>query len=278
MNQQAIMKPGQFLSMNKDKIFRLKARDYDEEQFLMTAMALFSENDKLRECLNWPQGQMSVYNAMKQAASTGLSLNPMEGKAALIPYKRKCTYQIMKNGYIELAMDTGRVRFITADAVREHDEFSVSKTSDGDTFIFTPQKKSRGDIIGFFAFVKLDDGTGFVSYMTNEEMDSHRERYSIGYKYSEKKDEHVWGKSYEGMGIKTVLKKLLRNMNISPAITAAVTADDKSEMGEITEEMEALQEEQGGESPNEMRARVMNNEQETDVPIVGDGGGPVPFE
>ena len=60
-----------------------------DKKFFKSAMLAIIENNDLMQALKTPSGQMSVYNSLKYAASTGLSLNPQEGKAALISYNSK---------------------------------------------------------------------------------------------------------------------------------------------------------------------------------------------
>lgn len=197
------------------------------ESWLRTAMMTISDNENLKKCLETPSGQNSILHALKLAASVGLSLNPLEGKSALIAYDGKCTFQIMKNGIIELANNSGQVKFITCDTVRKNDKFLVSKTMDGDRYEFTPALTDRGEIIGFFAAVKLISGESNVSYMTKKEVEEHRDRYS---KF--KGEKAPWTTSFEGMGLKTILKRLFRNVHISDDVSRAVGADDVSETQE----------------------------------------------
>jgi phage RecT family recombinase len=201
------------------------------EDFLRSALMVISENKNLMECLKTNPGKASLRHALKFAANTGLSLNPQEGKAALIAYNGQVTYQVMKNGLIDLAMDSKKVEFITADTVRENDSFDIKKTMNGDTYEYGPARKDRGKIDGFFSALKMKDGTCHVKYMTMEEIEAHRDQYSAMYR--NKKEASPWHKSFEGMALKTVIKALFRNLSISSDIDRAVGADDKSESGEM---------------------------------------------
>lgn len=200
----------------------------DPKGWIKSAMMAVSTTPSLQECLNTPAGKSSLHEALRFAASTGLSLNPQEGKAALVAYKGKASHQIMKNGMIDLAQRSGKVKFITCDTVRENDEFTIEKTAEGDNYSFKPARKNRGEIDGFFAAVGLIDGSCNVKYMTVEEIERHRDSYSSMYKF--KKESSPWNHSFEGMGLKTIMKSLLRNVSISPELSQAVGADDESEV------------------------------------------------
>jgi recombination protein RecT len=207
-------------------------RDYNAGSFFKSAMLLLVDNPNLGKLINQP----SLLQALRFAAATGLSLNPQEGKCAIIAYGNKVSYQIMKNGLIELAMESGKVDFITAKAIRENDDFSIASSMSGDDYTFSPALRDRGDIIGFFAAIKLKTSS-HVDYMTKEEVDNHRDRYSTA-----KSGNSPWAKSYEGMGVKTILKRLLNNVSISKAVTVAVNNDNSSERGtkDITDEARDL--------------------------------------
>jgi recombination protein RecT len=201
------------------------------DELIRSAMLMISESDQLRECLKTENGKNSLYHGLKFAAATGLSLNPQEGKAALIAYNGKVQYQVMKNGLVELAMQSGKVAFITSDTVRENDTFDISKTMEGDKYSYSPARKNRGEIDGFFAAVKLKDGTCHVKYMEKSEIDAHRDKYSAIFKA--KPQASPWSKSYEGMGLKTVIKAMFRSLAISPEIDKAVGTDDQEEVREM---------------------------------------------
>lgn len=235
-NEPAIVKntnaAKQFLAGFLPLIEDYATRDFNHGAWLKTAMMCIVANDDLIKCMTTPVGQASLYNALRYAAATGLSLNPQEGKAALISYNGKVDYQVMKGGMIELAMDSGKVAFITSDVVYEGDKFDIEKTMNGDTYSFKPGLKDRGTVLGFFAALKMDKANGdtvHVKWIDKVNMEAHRDRYGKGVK----KEESAWNKSFIGMGIKTVLKALLRSIEISPELSSAVVGDDQFEAGEI---------------------------------------------
>lgn len=238
----------------------------DNQNFLSwqkSAMMAIATTPTLQECLNTPAGQKSLHEALRFASATGLSLNPQEGKAALIAYKGKAQYQIMKNGMMELAQRSGKVKFITCDTVRENDEFTIQKTANGDEYEFKPARKNRGEIDGFFAAIVLLDGSCNVKYMTVDEVNAFRDNYSAMYKF--KKEASPWNHSFEGMATKTVIKALLRNLNISPEISEAVGIDDqeevKQEPKDITDKVEK------GTSTEDLENMLDNKvEQKTEMP------------
>jgi phage RecT family recombinase len=201
---------------------------YKKNEFWASFKLAVMENQDLQRALKTDAGKISLASAMRFAISTGLSLNPQEGKAALITYGDVIQYQVMKNGIIELAMQSGKVEFVTADIVRSNDEFRISKTGMGDKYTFNPARKNRGDVDGYYAAMKMKDGVTHVMYMEKSEVESHAGKYSALFRV--KPEKSPWSKSFDGMALKTVLKRLFRNIVISRELTAAVSGDDENEV------------------------------------------------
>ena len=204
-------------------------REYNQDAWLKTVMMCLMESDELQKCMTTPAGQASLIHALRYAAGTGLSLNPQEGKAALIAYSGKVEYQVMKGGMIELAMASGKVEFITSDIVYAGDDFSIEKTMNGDEYRFKPALRDRGDVLGYFAALKMTDSVTHVKWIDIATMEIHRDKSGKGVS----NQNSAWKKSFDGMSIKTVLKALLRSLEISPDLTTAVVSDDKFEAGAV---------------------------------------------
>lgn len=206
---------GEFLQKFGKSLKDYAVREYNQTSFLKSAMIAIADNKELSECLTTESGKRSLFSALRYAATTGLSLNPQEGKAALIPYGGKIQYQVMKNGMIDLALESGKVEFITADYVKENDAFSIKKSIHGDEYEFSPALKDRGELLGFYAALKMKDGATHVKWITADEVSEHRKKYSSRTQMPE-----------SGYGIKTILKALLRNVSISDELDNAIGADD----------------------------------------------------
>jgi len=202
---------------------------YRQKDFLASLKICVMESKSLQEAIKTPNGQSSLFAALRYAATTGLSLNPQEGKAALIAYDGKIQYQIMKNGIIELAMKSGKVEFVTADVVHENDIFELEKSGSGDKYKFVPARKNRGNVDGYYAAVKMKNGVTHVMYAEKKEIEEHAKKYSSLFKI--KPQASPWSNSFDGMALKTMLKKLFRNITISPELTSAVGGDDEIESG-----------------------------------------------
>lgn len=228
---------GQFLQKFGKSLEQYAIRKYDKNAFLKSAMLAIVSNENLAKCLETDQGKLSLFAAMRHASTTGLSLNPDEGKAALIPYGNQIRYQPMKNGLIELALQSGKIEYLISDNVRTNDDFGIIKTSDGDKFQFQPALEDRGGIRGFFAAIKFKDGSCYVKWMTKDEIEKIRDEYSqyVYYAYDDKNKKfkkgdpipHApWNKSFIGMGEKTVMRRLLSSISISEDTDKFIAAND----------------------------------------------------
>jgi len=213
--------------------------NFDQQRFFKTAIMAITETPSLMECMQTPAGQASLYSAMKRAFSTGLSLNPQEGKAAIIAYKGKASYQIMKEGAIEILLRSGDIKNLIVEIVYENDIFEIEKTSSGDKYTFKPARKNRGSVDGYFCSMTDNDDVSHIKYMTEDECFEVRDNYSEMYN-SKAKSYSPWTKSEKGMCKKTVIKAAIRDLHISPKTKSIFSSEDMSfqdnqpEMKDIT--------------------------------------------
>lgn len=211
--------------------------EFDQQRFFKTAIMAISESTNLMECMQTPAGRESLFCAMKKAYSTGLSLNPQEGKAVIIAYSGKASYQIMKEGAIEIVMRSGDVKTIMVEMVCENDEFNITKTSTGDQYTFSPARRDRGVVDGYFCAITDSKGISHIKFMTEIECLEIRDASSTAYKF-DKKGNSPWAKFQKSMCKKTVIKAAIRDLHISPSAKAQFSSEamdfDEPEMKNIT--------------------------------------------
>lgn len=251
-------------------ILSASERKYDQTKFVNSMVCMFAEDPNKLKCLETTTGKASLLNALKRAATTGLSLNPQSGKAGIIVYYNKkqqahiASYQIFKNGMIDMAMQTGKIKFITCDTVMENDHFKVTKTIEGDKFEFEPELDNRGMIRGFFAAMVTVDGVSTVAYMSNRQVQAHRDAYaasSLSWDDGNPKVDAAWNKSYEGMGLKTVMKRMLRNSYVEAEseheeyLRSAIREDDESE-SELMEDLTVSKPDHKGANPSDIAGAI----------------------
>lgn len=148
----------------------------------------------------------SIILAASSAAVIKLPINPNLGYAALIPYeeygKKLCQMQVMRNGWVELALRTGKVEKLVNELVYEGE--LVKKNRFKDEYEFDETKRVSNRVIGAMAYIKAGNLEKTV-FWTTEECLSHAKKYSKVYN----KGKGLWIKNPEAMMLKTVLKNLL---------------------------------------------------------------------
>ena len=144
------------------------------------------------------------------------------GYAAVIPYGTNASFQIMRNGWMELAMRTGQVKFIANEVV--HKGELVKKNKFTGEYVFEEDKKESDEIIGYMAYIKLTNGFEKTVYWTVEECKAHALRYSQTYK----KGYGVWKDNFDAMALKSVLKHLIVKYCPKSAELQAAIRDDQS--------------------------------------------------
>lgn len=151
----------------------------------------------------------SIIMGAAVAASMDLPLNPALGYAALVPYndtkKGGCyaQFQVMRNGWVELLIRSGQCVSVINEVVREGELIEYNKFTG--VAKFKDNHDESKPIIGFMAYFKLTNGFEKTLYMTKEEIVAHATRYSQSFRNKSGN----WQKDFEGMALKTVLKRLI---------------------------------------------------------------------
>lgn len=176
--------------------------------FISSITAAVNSNETLAKVAR--ENPTSVIAAGVMAATLNLPVTPGLGWAAIVPYKDKAQFQIMKDGYVQLALRTGQYRGINCSDVYE-DEFrswnphtGELKTTDQDTW----QQREAGQtdkVVGYLSFFELLNGFKKYSYWTVKQLEAHGKKYSQSYKYGK----GLWVDNKPAMYLKTPLKLLI---------------------------------------------------------------------
>lgn len=173
-------------------------------QFMTSITSVVSQSQLLQKA-----DVNSIVMGAAVAASMDLPLNPALGYAALVPYndtkKGGCyaQFQVMRNGWVELLIRSGQCVSVINEVVREGELIEYNKFTG--VAKFQDNHDESKPIIGFMAYFKLTNGFEKTLYMTKEEVVAHATRYSQSYRNKSGN----WQKDFEGMALKTVLKRLI---------------------------------------------------------------------
>lgn len=102
--------------------------------------------------------RQSVINAVSNIAAIGISLNPAKKQAYLVPRDGKICLDISYMGLMDLAMQSGSIRWAQCALVHAGDDFSLNGMDKQPTHKFNPFSKDRGEIVGVYVVVKTSDG------------------------------------------------------------------------------------------------------------------------
>lgn len=219
------------------------------ERMARVCLTNFRLNPKLFEC-----SKESIVGAVLQSAQLGLE--PLLGRAYLIPYGNECQFQLGYKGMIELFYRNPEAKSLEARIVYENDYFKYEFGTE--SFLkHIPTDKDRGKVKGYYAVAKLKTGAYGFEYMTIQEAEVHAKKYSQAYR---KGYTSPYQTEPDQMFLKTVIKKALKYMPMTVELQKALDADET--IKEYTPETEDM---------FEVIPKVVSFAEE-DEPKVGKGG------
>lgn len=224
------------LEKSREQIALALPKHLTAERMIRVALSTAQRTPALLECT-----PLSFLSCVMAAAELGLELSGPLGQAYLIPRKNtragttEATFQIGYRGLIALAFRSGQVGFFNAHEVRANDEFHFEYGTE-QRLVHRPALRDRGEIVAFYAVFKLKDGAADFEVMPVEDINRHRDRYSLGAKRSDS----PWQTAYEEMAKKTVLRRLSKRAPISIELTQAAAMDEYGEVGAATAHAAAM--------------------------------------
>jgi len=130
------------------------------------ASQIIKKNDFLMKIAN--QNPESLRDCVINLASIGITLNPAEKLAYLIPRKGQCCLDISYMGLIKIATDTGSIKWARAELIHKNDTFTYKGAFEMPEFS-TQNPFDRGEIIGVYCVAKTCDGDFLSGIMSLKE-------------------------------------------------------------------------------------------------------------
>ncbi|GIM32746.1 recombinase RecT [Paraclostridium bifermentans] len=178
----------------------------------------------------------SIISSAILAATLDLPIDQNLGFAYIVPYNtkegKKAQFQMGYRGYIQLAMRTGQYKTINAIEIYKGEIKRVNRLTGEIEFNDDEDLIDRDTVVGYMAYFKLLNGFEKTLYMTKEEMERHAKKYSQSYS-SQKKwvvDSSLWSTDFDGMAIKTVIKRLLSKYGILSVEMQNAISNDQAVM------------------------------------------------
>jgi recombination protein RecT len=195
--------------------------------FITSVLLAVANSPTLQEC-----DMRSIYGAALRAATLRLSCDPGTKQAYIVPFKGKATLVVGYKGLYDLALRTGKYRWINVSPIYEGETVELDRIS-GKMTLGGGKTSSR--VIGYVSGFEMVNGFSKTITMTVEEIHEHAKKYSKGYD----RPDGPWKKATEAMERKTILRNLLQNWGyLEPADQQALhmtETEDETVEGEVVE-------------------------------------------
>lgn len=182
------------------------------ERFIRVALTEIRKSKQLQQC-----DPVSVCAAVMQAAQLGLEFGSSLGQIYLVPFGQECTLMVGYRGYVALLQRSGAIKSMTAHCVFEGDFFEYELGLD-QKLVHRPTGKQT-NLVAVYAVATLNDGTKQFEVMSREAVEYIRDTFSRG------KNSDAWRKSFDEMAKKTVVRRLIKMLPITPEVADALEAE-----------------------------------------------------
>lgn len=179
---------------------RAALTDITPEQFIRAVMTSVAINPDILAC-SWP----SLWTACMRACRDGLLPDGVDG--AIVAYGKNnpnAQWIPMYQGLLRRFRRSGQFKWITANVVREGEEFTHYIDENGEHFRHVPSGNTLAPVIKVYALATTKDGGVFVAVMSKAEVDK------IKAMSRATRDDSPWKMWEAEMQKKTVLRRLCK--------------------------------------------------------------------
>lgn len=185
-------------------------------RFITAITSAVSANPNLQKC-----DAGSILSAGLLGESLNLSPSPQLGMYYIVPYKEKAQFQLGYKGYIQLAIRSGQYRRLNVMPVKQGElvRFNPLEEEIEINMIEDEAERENAPTMGYYAFFEYLNGFRKAIYWSRDKMESHAKKYTKNYNA-------FWGKDFDGMACKTMLRQLISKWGImSVDMEKAFTSD-----------------------------------------------------
>ncbi|MHC1795903.1 recombinase RecT [Escherichia coli] len=187
------------------------------------AMQIFANNDYLAKIA--VSNPVSTRSAVMNVAGIGISLNPAQKLAYLVPRKGSICLDISYMGLMHIAQQSGAIKWCQSAIVRKNDQFRREGLDKPPIHIYNDfdTAEQRGDIVGAYVVIKTDDGDYLTHTMRIDAIFAIRDRSEAWKKYkSDNSKKCPWVTDEEQMILKTVVKQAAKYWPRRERLDAAI--------------------------------------------------------
>lgn len=174
-----------------------------------TAVSMTRNIDKVRD----PQ---SLYAAVTNAAADGLILDGREA-ALVVDYNGVASYRPMMRGLLKLAHNSGQIKSLVVELVRENDLFVYRPTHPEEPITHSIDLRNpRGEVYAVYAMATLQSGGIVFDVMTVDDVNRIRDRSDAYRAFKAGKIKSTpWSTDWSEMARKTVFRRLSKYLPAS---------------------------------------------------------------
>lgn len=196
-------------------------------RFVTAITSAVSTNPQLQDC-----DAGTILSAGLLGEGLNLSPSPQLGQYYLVPFndrknnRKVAQFQLGYKGYIQLAIRSGQYKKLNVLPIKEGEliRFDPLNEEIEVQLIENEIDRENAPTVGYYAMFEYVNGFKKAIYWSKEKMQSHAEKYSMGFKAH--KGYTFWEKDFDGMACKTMLRQLISKWGImSIEMERAVTND-----------------------------------------------------
>lgn len=162
--------------------------------------------------------RQSVVDAVVNIAAIGISLNPAKRQAYLVPRKNKICLDISYMGLMDLAIESGSIKWAQAELVCQNDSFALNGFDKPPSHAYNPFDSNRGEVVGGYVVVKTADGDYLTTCMSREEIDGIMNRSES----MKSGNASPWKTDWREMAKKTIVKRAYKYWPKSDRLDQAI--------------------------------------------------------
>lgn len=184
-------------------------------RFVTAITSAVSSNPALQDC-----DASTIVSAGLLGEGLNLSPSPQLGQYYLVPFndrknnRKVAQFQLGYKGYIQLAIRSGQYKKLNVLPIKQGEliRFNPLEEEIEVQLIDDEIERENTETIGYYAMFEYTNGFKKAMYWSKQKMESHAEKYSMGYKAH--KGYTFWEKDFDGMACKTMLRQLISKWGI----------------------------------------------------------------
>ena len=184
-------------------------------RFVTAITSAVTTNPALSEC-----DAQTIVSAGLLGEGLNLSPSPQLGQYYLVPFKDRkngrtvAQFQLGYKGYIQLAIRSGQYKKLNVLPIKQGELISFNPLEEEIEvqLIEDELERENAPTIGYYAMFEYTNGFKKAMYWSREKMESHAEKYSMGYKA--RKGYTFWEKDFDAMACKTMLRQIISKWGI----------------------------------------------------------------